>query len=184
MFLILSFVFRGSIPLSTTKKCVRTLAHFFFCHSLRPSNARRFNSKAHGNRSRESTREQESCALFIKVPSTLCSDASFASFQRLLLYSARHQHASFQASRQTAAGIPTNGSMYSRRTVAGIPAPHTEPGRHVARCSVAVHNEALFILYLYLYLYIYYNIYINIKLFLDIYCYWKTTATLQRCNIL
>ena len=26
-----SFVFKGSIPLSTTKKCVRTLAHFFFC---------------------------------------------------------------------------------------------------------------------------------------------------------
>ena len=90
---------------------------------------------------------------FIKVPSTLCSDASFASFQRLLLYSARHQHASCKASARLVQGIPTNGSRYSRH-----PSP-TQAGRHVARCSVAVHNEALFILYLYLYLYIYKYIY-------------------------
>ena len=49
----------------------------------------------------------------IKVPSTLCSDASFASFQCLFLYSARHQHDSFQASPRTAAGSPTNYSRYS-----------------------------------------------------------------------
>ena len=35
---------------------------------------------------------------------------------------------------------------------------------------------------IYTYIYIYINIYINIKYFFDIYCYWKTTATLQRCN--
>ena len=90
---------------------------------------------------------------FIKVPSTLCSDASFASFQRLLLYSAGHQHASFKASARLVQGIPTNGSRYSRH-----PSP-TEPRRHVARCSVAVHNEAVFYPYLYLYLYIYKYIY-------------------------
>ena len=90
---------------------------------------------------------------FIKVPSTLCSDASFASFQCLFLYSARHQHDSFQASPRTAAGTPTIGGSIpdkrrqaSRQSAAGIPdsPPPHKPGRHVARCSVAVHNEALF----------------------------------------
>ena len=145
---------RGSIPLSTTKKCVRTLAHFFFCHSLRPSNARRFNSKAHGNRSR--VRYLLKCLPhFVPMPPLLRSNAYSYIVQGISTPRSRHPDKRQRASQQTAAGIPTNGSMYSRRTVAGIPAPHTEPGRHVARCSVAVHNEALFILYLYLYLYIY-----------------------------
>ena len=76
---------------------------------------------------------------FIKVPSTPCSDASFASFQRLLLYSARHQHASFQASRQTTAGIPTNGSGHpdERQQVFPTPLPHRTKAARCAlqRCS-------------------------------------------------
>ena len=137
--------------------------------------------KAHGNRSR--VRYLLKCLPhFVPMPPLLRSNAYSYIVQGISTPRSRHPDKRQRASQQTTAGIPTNGSMYSRRTVAGIPAPHTEPGRHVARCSVAVHNEALFILYLYLYLYIYYNIYINIKLFLDIYCYWKTTATLQRCT--
>ena len=87
---------------------------------------------------------------FIKVPSTLCSDASFASFQRLLLYSARHQHASFQASRLTAAGIPDT------------PPPHKQGGTLRVAALQSIMKPYLSPIYTYIYIYIY--IYINIKL--------------------
>ena len=82
---------------------------------------------------------------FIKVPSTLCSDASFASFQRLLLYSARHQHASFKASRLTAAGIPDT------------PPPHKQGGtlRVAALQSIMKPYFSSIYTYIYIYKYIY-----------------------------
>ena len=112
----------------------------------------------------------------IEVISTLCSDASLASFQCLLLYSARHQHDSFQASPRTAAGIPTIGS-----SIPDSPPPH-KPGRHVVRCSVAALQSIMkpyFIPHLYLYLYIYKYIY-KYKIFL-----WYLLLLgkqLQHCN--
>ena len=153
---------RGSIPLSTTKKCVRTLAHFFFVtrfgHPMPDDSIQKLTGtgvvKAHGNRSR--VRYLLKCLPhFVPMPPLLRSNAYSYIVQGISTPRSRHPDKRQRASQQTTAGIPTNGIMYSRRTVAGIPAPHTEPGRHVARCSVAVHNEALFILYLYLYLYIY-----------------------------
>jgi hypothetical protein len=93
---------------------------------------------------------------FIKVPSTLCSDASFASFQRLLLYSARHQHASCKASRLTAAGIPDS-------------LPHTSQGGTLRVAALQSIMKPYFTPHLYLY-------------FFGIYCYWENncnTATLR-----
>ena len=87
------------------------------------------------------------------MPPLLRSNAYSYIVQGISTPRARHQHASFKASARLVPGIPTNGSRYSRH-----PSP-TQAGRHVARCSVAVHNEALFFLYLYLYLYIYKYIY-------------------------
>ena len=80
---------------------------------------------------------------FVPMPPLCRSNAYSYIVQGISTPRARHQHASFQAFRLTAAGIPDTH----------------KPGRHVARCSVAVHNEALFFLYLYLYLYIYKYIY-------------------------
>ena len=90
---------------------------------------------------------------FVPMPPLLRSNAYSYIVQGISTPRSRHQHASFKASARLVPGIPTNGSRHSRH-----PSP-TQAGRHVARCSVAVHNEALFFLYLYLYLYIYKYIY-------------------------
>ena len=122
------------------------------------------------------------------MPSTLCSDASFASFQCLFLYSARHQHDSFLASPRTAAGTPTIGSSIpdnrqqaSRQSAAGIPdsPPPHKPGRHVRVAALQSIMEPYFTPHLYLYLYIYKYIY-KYKIFL-----WYLLLLgkqLQHCN--
>ena len=91
---------------------------------------------------------------FVPMPPLLRSNAYSYIVQGISTPRARHRHASFQASRLTAAGIPDT------------PPPHKQGGTLRVAALQSIMKPYLSSIYTYIYIYI--NIYINIKFLLDI----------------
>jgi hypothetical protein len=91
---------------------------------------------------------------FVPMPPLLRSNAYSYIVQGISTPRARHQHASFQASRLTAAGIPDT------------PPPHMQGGTLRVAALQSIMKPYLSSIYTYIYIYI--DIYINIKFLLDI----------------
>ena len=88
------------------------------------------------------------------MPPLLRSNAYSYIVQGISTPRARHQHASFKASRLTAAGIPDT------------PPPHKQGGTLRVAALQSIMKPYFSSIYTYIYIYI--NIYINIKFLLDI----------------